>query len=59
MAQRTKAQTLAWLRTQAGEWSTLTLRRLDESLPWYRDMPPGRRSAVGLVAQAGITAFIA
>ncbi|HWL60143.1 MAG TPA: helix-turn-helix domain-containing protein [Microbacteriaceae bacterium] len=59
MAQRTKAQTLAWLRTQAGEWSTLTLRRLDDSLPWYRDMPPGRRSAVGLVAQAGITAFIA
>ena len=58
MAQRTKAQTLAWLRTQAGEWSTLTLQRLDESLPWYRDMPPGRRSAVGLVAQAGITAFI-
>lgn len=58
MAQRTKAQTLAWLRTQAGEWSTLTLKRLDESLPWYRDMPPGRRSAVGLVAQAGITAFI-
>jgi len=59
VAQRTKAQTLAWLRTQAGEWSTLTLRRLDDSLPWYRDMPPGRRSAVGLVAQAGITAFIA
>jgi len=58
VAQRTKAQTLAWLRTQAGEWSTLTLKRLDESLPWYRDMPPGRRSAVGLVAQAGITAFI-
>ena len=58
MAKRSKAQTLAWLRTQSGEWSTLTLKRLDESLPWYRDMPPGRRSAVGLVAQAGITAFI-
>src|SRR5690606_29795292 len=27
-------------------------------ISWYRDMPPGRRSAVGLVAQAGITAFI-
>jgi len=58
MAQRTKEQTLAWLRANAGSWSTATLKRLDESLPWYRDMPPGRRSAVGLVAQAGITAFI-
>ncbi|TXK17447.1 CdaR family transcriptional regulator [Homoserinibacter sp. GY 40078] len=58
MAERTKAQTLAWLRTLSGELSTTTLRRLDETLPWYREMPPGRRSAVGLVAQAGITSFI-
>jgi len=58
MAKRTKAQTLAWLRSLTGELSTATLKRLDETLPWYRDMPPGRRSAVGLVAQAGITSFI-
>lgn len=58
MATRTKAQTLAWLRTLTGELSTATLKRLDETLPWYREMPPGRRSAVGLVAQAGITSFI-
>jgi hypothetical protein len=58
MANRTKAQTLAWLRTLTGELSTATLKRLDDTLPWYRDMPPGRRSAVGLVAQNGITAFI-
>jgi len=55
---RTKQQTLAWLRTLTGELSTATLKRLDDTLPWYRDMPPGRRSAVGLVAQAGITSFI-
>jgi len=55
---RTRAQTLAWLRTLSGELSTATLKRLDDTLPWYRDMPPGRRSAVGLVAQAGITSFI-
>ena len=55
---RTKQQTLAWLRTLSGELSTATLKRLEETLPWYRDMPPGRRSAVGLVAQAGITSFI-
>jgi len=58
MTERTKAQTLSWLRSVAGDWSTATLRRLDETLPWYRDMPPGRRSSVGLVAQAGITSFI-
>ncbi len=58
MAARTKAQTLAWLRTLTGELSTATLKRLDDTLPWYRDMPPGRRSAVGMVAQNGITAFI-
>ncbi|WP_368499634.1 PucR family transcriptional regulator [Herbiconiux sp. A18JL235] len=55
---KTKAQTLAWLRTISGELSTATIKRLDATLPWYGDMPPGRRSAVGLVAQAGIKSFI-
>lgn len=53
-----KQQTLAWLKTVSGELATATLKRLDDTLPWYREMPPGRRSAVGLVAQAGITSFI-
>ena len=55
---KTKEETLAWLRRVSGELSTETLKRLDDTLPWYRDMPPGRRSAVGLVAQAGITSLI-
>ncbi|MBN9141888.1 MAG: helix-turn-helix domain-containing protein [Micrococcales bacterium] len=46
------------MRTLSGELATTTLKRLDDTLPWYREMPPGRRSAVGLVAQAGITSFI-
>jgi hypothetical protein len=53
-----KAETLAWLRTISGELATATIKRLDATLPWYGDMPPGRRSAVGLVAQAGIKSFI-
>lgn len=57
-APKTKQQTLTWLRTISGELSTATLKRLEDTLPWYGDMPPGRRSAVGLVAQAGITSFI-
>jgi hypothetical protein len=55
---RTKKQTLAWLRTISGELSSATLKRLEDTLTWYGDMPPGRRSAVGLVAQAGISSFI-
>lgn len=55
---KTKEQTLAWLRTISGELSTATIKRLEDTLPWYGGMPPGRRSAVGLVAQAGITSFI-
>ena len=55
---RTKEQTLAWLKTVSGELASATLKRLDDTLPWYGDMPPGRRSAVGLVAQAGITSFM-
>ncbi len=57
-APKTKEQTLTWLRTISGELCTTTLKRLEDTLPWYGDMPPGRRSAVGLVAQAGITSFI-
>jgi hypothetical protein len=53
-----KQKTLAWLRTVSGEFATATIKKLDETLPWYGSMPPGRRSAVGLVAQAGITSFI-
>jgi hypothetical protein len=54
----TKKQTLSWLRNVSGEMASATLARLDATLPWYRDMPPGRRSAVGMVAQTGISSFI-
>jgi len=53
-----KSATLAWLRRISGDLATATIQRLDDTLPWYAEMPPARRSAVGLVAQAGITSFI-
>lgn len=55
---QSKERELAWLRTISGELATLTITRLEETLPWYGEMPPGRRSAVGLVAQTGISSFI-
>lgn len=54
----TKKQTLSWLRNISGELATATLAKLEATLPWYRKMPPSRRSAVGMVAQAGIASFI-
>ena len=53
-----KTETLAWLRRISGDLATATIKRLEDTLPWYAEMPPARRSAVGLVAQAGITSFI-
>ena len=49
---------LPWLKSIAGDLATATLARLEQTLPWYRQMPPARRAAVGSVAQSGITSFI-
>lgn len=54
-----KQETLAWLASISGELSSETLRQLDETLAWYREMPAARRASVGLVAQSGIGSFLA
>ena len=56
---KAKQPTLEWLRSISGELATTTLKQLDLLLPWYRDMEPERKSAVGLVAQTGIGSFVA
>lgn len=53
-----KQQALAWLKSLSGDLSTAVAGRLVDTLPWYSAMPPSRRSAVGMVAQTGITSFI-
>ncbi len=53
-----KQQALAWLKSLSGDLSTAVATRLVDTLPWYSAMPPSRRSAVGMVAQTGITSFI-
>lgn len=42
----------------AGLLTSAALKKLDESLPWYRALPKNDRTWVGLVAQSGITSFI-
>ena len=38
--------------------ATAATRRMEEQFPWYRDLGAKERSWVGMVAQAGITAFV-
>ncbi len=56
---RPKKETLAWLKSISGELNSETLKKLEATLPWYREMPAGRRASVGLVAQSGISSFLA
>jgi DNA-binding PucR family transcriptional regulator len=51
--------TLQRLRRGTDALTRAAMQRMDERLPWYRAMEPADRSWVGLVAQAGIAAFIA
>ena len=46
------------LTRATGELTTAATKRMEENLPWFRDLGPDERSWVSLVAQAGITAFI-
>ncbi len=51
-------ETLRLLRARSGMLATAAVRRLDEDLEWFRELEAEDRSWVGLVAQAGISAFI-
>jgi DNA-binding PucR family transcriptional regulator len=42
----------------AGALATTAVRRMGEEFAWFRELPPEQRSLVGLVAQAGISAFV-
>lgn len=55
---RDKAHTLRRLHDGSGLLAAAAMRKLDETLPWYRALPAEDRSWVGLVAQAGISSFI-
>jgi hypothetical protein len=54
----TGTETLRRVRDGNGLLAAAAMRRLDDDLDWYRTLPAEDRSWVGLVAQAGITAFV-
>ena len=51
--------TVANLRRARGQLAALAVARMEENLPWYRALSAQDRSWVGLVAHAGVSAFIA
>ncbi len=53
-----RAATVRRFERAIAQLATEAIQQMDETLPWYRAMPPDERSWVGLVAQAGIAAFI-
>jgi len=55
---RARAATARALERATGDLARAAITRMDETLPWYRSMPAESRSWVGLVAQAGIAAFV-
>lgn len=50
--------TLRRLERSAGALATQSVSKMDELLPWFRSMPPDRRSWVTLVARAGVAALV-
>jgi len=46
------------LTRATGDLTTAATKRMEETLPWFRELGPEERSWVSLVARAGITAFI-
>lgn len=49
---------IARLTRATGDLTTAAMKRMEETLPWFRGLGPEERSWVSLVARAGITAFI-
>lgn len=58
MPNRPRPATVRRLEQATGRLATAAIARMEETLPWYRAMPAAHRSWVGMVAQAGIAAFV-
>jgi DNA-binding PucR family transcriptional regulator len=55
---RVHAETVRRMERATGTLGTAAIAAMDERLPWFRKMSAENRSWLGLVAQAGIAAFI-
>jgi hypothetical protein len=57
-AARVHPDTVARIERASGALGTAAIAAMDERLPWFRKMSAENRSWLGLVAQAGIAAFV-
>jgi DNA-binding PucR family transcriptional regulator len=55
---RVNAETVRRIERATGALGTAAIAAMDRRLPWYRNMSAENRSWLGLVAQAGIAAFL-
>src|SRR5579859_5324363 len=55
---RVHVETVRRMERATGTLGTAAIAAMDERLPWFRNMSAENRSWLGLVAQAGIAAFI-
>ena len=55
---RVNAETVRRIERAVGALGTAAIAAIDNRLPWYRNMSAENRSWLGLVAQAGIAAFL-
>ncbi len=58
MRSRVHAETVRRMERATGALGTAAIAAMDERLPWFRNMSAENRSWLGLVAQAGIAAFL-
>ena len=52
------AGTIPRIERAAGALATASVARMDETLPWFRELPADQRSWVMLVAQAGVQSLV-
>src|SRR5215831_14181465 len=53
-----RAETVRRLEQNMGALGTAAMASMEQRLPWFRALPAENRSWIGLVAQAGIAAFV-
>ncbi len=51
-------ETVRRIEQATGRIATQSVARMDESLPWFRELPADQRSWVTLVAQAGLQSYV-
>ncbi|EGD40051.1 PucR family transcriptional regulator [Nocardioides sp. WG-D5] len=54
----TRQRTAQALRRATGRLATAATSRMDDAMPWFKDLSAKNRSLVGLIVQAGIKEFV-